>query len=198
MRAFVAVVPPPEVVEDLDEFLDVRRAAVSTASGSASAAGFRWAAVEQLHVTLAFAASVPDRSYDDWVERLARAARRRTPFGAVVAGGGAYPNVGRAKVLWAGLDLDDAARTEMDRLATGARAATGKAGIELDGRRFHPHVTLARVNRPEEMTNWVRLLDAYRGPAWTVDRIALIESHLGEGPRNRPRYEVLEELPLGK
>jgi len=188
MRAFVAVVPPEPVIEDLDEFLDVRRAA----------AGFRWASTEQLHVTLAFAASVPDRSYEDWVERLERAARRRTPFDAVITGGGAFPSVDRAKVLWAGLELSDAGRTEMDRLATGARAATTKAGIEVDGGRFRPHVTLARVNRPEEMTNWVRLLDAYRGPGWTVDRIALVESHLGEGPRGRPRYEVREEFRLGR
>jgi hypothetical protein len=26
----------------------------------------------------------------------------------------------------------------------------------------------------------------------------LIESHLGEGPRNRPRYEVLQTFPLGR
>jgi 2'-5' RNA ligase len=47
------------------------------------------------------------------------------------------------------------------------------------------------------VTKWVRLLDAYRGPTWTADRLSLVQSHLGEGPRNRPRYEVLAELPLG-
>ncbi|MEX0426037.1 RNA 2',3'-cyclic phosphodiesterase [Nocardioides sp. DS6] len=183
----MAVEPPAAVVEDLDAFLDVRR----------EAAAFRWAPAEQLHVTLAFAAAVPDRSYDDWVERLERAARRRTPFEAVITGGGAFPDVARGRVLWAGLALAEEGRVEIDRLATGVRAATTKAGIEVDGGRFRPHVTLARVNRPQEMTNWVRLLDAYRGPAWTVDRITLVESHLGEGPRGRPRYEVREEFLLG-
>lgn len=188
MRAFVAVVPPDPVLEDLDDFLDVRR----------EAAAFRWAPAEHLHLTLVFAGSAPDRAYEDWVERLGRAAARRTPFVTAIAGGGAFPNVGRARVLWAGLDLADEARTELDRLATGARAATTKAGIEVDGARFRAHLTLARVSRPVEMTNWVRLLDAYRGPAWTVDRIALVESHLGEGPRGRPRYEVREEFWLGR
>ena len=46
------------------------------------------------------------------------------------------------------------------------------------------------------MTRWVRLLDAYRGPAWTVDRITLVASYLGEGPRSRPRYEPVEEFAL--
>jgi 2'-5' RNA ligase len=183
---FVAVVPPPEVVEHLDAFLEVRR----------DAARFRWAPVDQLHVTLAFLAEVPDRALDDLVERLGRAGARRTPFEAAVAGGGAFPDVARARVLWAGLDLDESGRVELSRMATGARAAAGRAGVEVDGRRFRPHVTVARLGRPEEVTPWVRLLDAYRGPAWTVDRVSLVASYLGEGPRGRPRYERIEDFRL--
>jgi 2'-5' RNA ligase len=188
MRAFVAVVPPAHVVEHLDDFLDVRR----------DAAAFRWAPREQLHVTLAFLADVPDRALDDLVERLARAAGRRTPFSATVAGGGAFPDVGRARVLWAGLELDEPGRTELERTAAGARAAASRAGVPVDGRRFRPHLTLARLGRPEEVTRWVRLLDAYRGPTWTVDRITLVASYLGEGPRGHPRYHPVEEFYLSR
>src|SRR6476620_5476500 len=184
---FVALVPPEEAVEDLDAFVEVRR----------GAAEFRWATAEQFHVTLAFLADVGERRLDELVERLGRAAARRTAFETRVAGGGAFPNVGRARVLWAGLDLTEAGRTELDRLATGARAAASRTGIAVDGQRFRPHLTLARLGRPAEVSGWVSLLDAYTGPAWTADRIALIESHLGEGPRKRPRYEVVEELALG-
>jgi RNA 2',3'-cyclic 3'-phosphodiesterase len=59
-------------------------------------------------------------------------------------------------------------------------------------------VTLARIGRPVEATRWLRVLDAYRGPAWQAQEIALIESHLGEGPRKRPRYEVVETFGLGR
>ncbi len=72
-----------------------------------------------------------------------------------------------------------------------------RAGTEVGGGKFHAHLTLARLGRPQELTNWVRLLDAYQGPAWQVDEFALIESHLGEGPRKRPRYEVLDTFPFG-
>ena len=187
MIAFVAVVPPEPVDEDLDEFLSVRR----------EAAPFRWTMTDQWHLTLAFMADVADRHLDELVERLGRAGHRRTPFDLALARGGAFPNVGRAQVLWAGLEATDQARTELSRLATGARAAATKAGAEVDGGRFTGHLTLARLGRPQEVSNWVRLLDAYRGPAWTVDEFALIASYLGEGPRNRPRYEVLETFPLG-
>jgi 2'-5' RNA ligase len=184
---FVAVVPPPEVVEHLDAFLEVRR----------EAAAYRWTPAEQLHVTLAFLSDVPDRKLDDLVERLGRAASRRHAFAATVAGGGAFPNAGRARVLWAGLDLDDDGRTELSRMATGARAASSRAGVPVDGQRFRPHVTVARLKHPAEVSAWVRLLDGYRGPTWTVDRTTLLASYLGEGPRNRPRHEVVEEFSVG-
>lgn len=184
---FVALVPPPAVLEHLEEFLAPRQEA---------APGFRWTTPEQWHVTLAFMAKVADRHLDDLSARLSRAAGRRTPFSVTLGGGGAFPNPARAKVLFTGVTAGDA--EELRRLATGARAAANKAGAETDGGRFHPHVTLARLGRPVEATRWVRVLDSYTGPTWKADEVTLIESHLGEGPRNRPRYEAVESFPLGR
>lgn len=186
MRMFVAVVPPDDVVEHLAEFLAPRQEVDS---------GLRWTVPEQWHVTLAFLPHVADRHLDDLLARLERAAARRSPIPLVVAGGGAFPDPARAKVLYAGLDAGDG-RQELDRLATGARAAAAKAGAEPAGGRFHAHVTMARAGRPTEMTRWIRVLDSYRGPGWTAERVALVQSHLGEGPRNRPRYETVETFPL--
>ena len=186
VRMFVAVVPPDDVLDHLDEFLERRR----------DAGDFRWVLREQLHVTLAFLADVPDRALDDLGARLERAAGRRTMTATALVGGGAFPSVGRARVLWTGLDLDEAGRVEVARLATGARAAASKAGVAVDGARFKPHVTVARLKHPQEATHWVRLLDAYRGPAWTVDHLDLVASYLGQGPRGRPRYESVASFPL--
>jgi 2'-5' RNA ligase len=222
LRMFAALVPPPEAVEHLDAFLEVRR----------TAGAFRWATAEQLHVTLAFLASVEERRLDDLTERLARAAARRTTFETAIAGGGAFPNPARARILWSGLDLDDDAgsrdaslapslrsdtsrrsstfaadrgprelgprRLQLDRLAAGCRAAANRAGIAVDGQRFRPHVTLARIGHPTEVSRWVRLLDGYAGPRWPADRVALVASYLGEGARGRPRYEVVDEFELGQ
>lgn len=187
MRTFVALVPPEEAVADLDRFLEVRR----------DAGDFRWTPADQIHLTLAFSADVPDRVLDDLGDRLERAAAKRTPFATRIAGGGAFPNAAKARVLWAGLELTAPARTEVDRLATGARAALSKAGAPVDGQRFRPHLTVARTRRPAELSAWVRLLDAYAGPAWAASEITLVASHLGEGPRNRPRHETIGSFPLG-
>ncbi|HQR26783.1 MAG TPA: RNA 2',3'-cyclic phosphodiesterase [Nocardioides sp.] len=183
---FVALVPPEEAVDDLDAFLDVRR----------SAARFRWATPEQFHVTVCFLASVPDRRLDDLVERLRRAAARRTSFETALCGGGAFPHVGGARVLWTGLELDEHGRTELSRMARGARAAASRAGLVVDGQRFRPHLTVARLGQPAEVTSWVRLLDGYRGPRWRATGVELVASHLGEGPRRRPRYELVDRFPF--
>lgn len=184
---FVAVVPPPDVVAHLDEFLSVRR----------EAAGFRWSAPDQWHLTAAFSAAVPERSLDDLGERLARAASRRRPFTLRVAGGGAFPHPDRARVLFARLGADEAGVVELGRLAAGCRAALSRAGARVDGQRFRPHLTLARLGHPDNVTSWVRLLDAYDGPVWQVDEVVLVASHLGEGPRRRPRHEVVDSYSLG-
>ncbi len=205
MRMFVAVLPPEPVVEDLDEFLAPRR------EDPAGGGVFRWTLPEQWHLTLAFAGQVPERAYDDIVDRLGRAAAKRRPVEARVAGGGAFPDPGRARVLYAGIvagadhgtsptgppgGVSDA--EELRRMSVGVGAALAKAGAEVAGQRFHPHLTLARLRQPVEATRWVRLLEPYAGPSWRVEEIALIASHLGEGPRRRPRYEVVETFSLGR
>lgn len=185
-RMFAALVPPDEAIAHLDDFLDVRR----------QAGDFRWVPAEHFHLTLAFLAAVPERSLDDLVERLARAAGRRTAVETSLRGGGAFPHAARAKVLWAGLELDEAGRTEVDRLATGCRAAATRAGVPVDGARFRPHLTIARCRHPGEVSSWVRLLDTYQGPRWTADTLTLVESHLGQGPRGGPRHETVDTFPL--
>lgn len=185
-RMFVAVVPSEDAVEHLDGFLDVRR----------DTGELRWTVSEQLHLTVAFLAEVPDRKLDDLAERLERAAKRRTAFQTRIVGGGAFPNVVRARVLWAGLDLDEHGSTELTRLANGCRAAAARSGIEVDGARFKPHLTVARVRQPHDVTRWVRLLGAYAGPPWPLEEVALVQSFLGQGPRGRPRHEIVDTFPL--
>jgi 2'-5' RNA ligase len=185
MRMFAAVFPPDGALEDLDDFLAPRREA-----GPA----LRWTVPDQWHVTLAFLPQVDDRHLDGLLERLEAAAGRRTTFPVTLAGAGAFPDPDRAKVLFCGVAT---AGEELERLAAGARAATVAAGVEVQGGRFHPHVTLARSGRPVRATRWLRVLDSYRGPTWQAEALTLVASHLGEGPRRRPRYEQVATLRLG-
>ena len=185
---FVAVVPPADVLEDLEAHVDPRR----------DASPLRWTSPESWHLTMAFMADVPDRTLDDLVERLGRAAAKRRPMTLALAGAGAFPSVSRARVLYAAVDGAPEDLEELRRLSVGARAAATKAGAPADGARFKAHLTLARVNRPVEATRWLRVLSAYRSRDFTVDEVVLVESHLGEGPRGRPRHVVAETFAIGR
>jgi 2'-5' RNA ligase len=181
---FVAVYPPQEAIEDLDAFLEPRR----------EAGEFRWSEPDQWHLTLAFMADVPERAHDELIERLAGAVAKRRSMTASIGGGGAYPGAHSAKVLWTGIQVD--APQELDHLAAGCRKAAARSGSPPSGERFRPHLTVARIGRPIEATRWVRVLDSYRGPTWGVDEVSLVASYLGEGPRKRPRHDVVAAFPL--
>jgi 2'-5' RNA ligase len=185
MRMFIALPLPETVREDLSRFLEPRQEAGSD---------LRWTLPEQWHLTLAFLPEVADRHVDELLERLERAASRRKPLDLRLAGAGAFPNAGLARVLWAGVEHEG---EELMRLAGGVRAAGAKSGAEVGGGRFHAHLTLARLSVPAEVTRWLRVLDEYSGPSWRADEVQLVASYLGEGRHGTARHEVIEIFPLG-
>ncbi|MCW2542174.1 MAG: hypothetical protein JWN95_3899 [Frankiales bacterium] len=178
MRMFVAVVPPQPVIDELSEFIEPRQVAD---------AGLRWAPQEQWHLTLAFLPSVGDLRLDELTDRLATAGDRQSPFDIGLSGAGCFPDPDRAKVLWSGVSGDTDSLLHLVRTV---RTAAAVSGLRVDSTAFTPHLTLARLNRPANVTRWLRIFDAHTGPVWTVAELELMESHLGEGPRGRPRYET--------
>lgn len=189
MRMFVAIEPPADAVEHLDEFLAVRREA---------GAEVRWSAPTRWHLTLAFMGAAPERVVEDVVDGVGAVAARAAPIGLAVTGGGCFPDVTRAKVLWAGVGgavgVDD---DSLGRLARGVRSACAVVGAAPEGGSFVPHLTLARFSRAQDATRWLRVLTSYAGPEWVAADVTVVASHLPRERGHGPRYEVLARLPLG-
>ena len=194
MRMFVAIEPPEDAVEHLDEFLTVRRPAGQQ---------LRWTSPARWHLTLAFMGSAPDRVVEEVVDAVGVVAGRTAPIALAVTAGGCFPDVTRAKVLWAGVagaersggssgGVDD-----LGRLARGVRSACAVAGAAPEGGAFVPHLTLGRFSRPEDATSWVRVLATYAGPPWVASEVTVVASHLPRERGHGPRHEVLARLPLG-
>lgn len=184
MRLFVAVKASPEAVAHLEDFLESRLGADPD---------LRWGSPAQWHVTLAFMGSAPEHVVEDVVDGVAAAAARCVPTELGIAAGGCFPDVTRARVLWAGVGGGES----LAPLARRVRAAAAVAGAAPEGGPFRPHVTLGRFGRPTEATRWVRVLDAYAGPTWTASEVAVVASHLPRERGHRPRHEVLAHCPLG-
>ena len=82
MRLFVAIAPPPAVLDELDAL---------TAPYRAGRPDLRWTSREAWHVTLAFLGQVDDSAAARLLPRLERAARRHHAFRLTFSGGGAFP-----------------------------------------------------------------------------------------------------------
>jgi 2'-5' RNA ligase len=178
MRLFVGVALPPAVLDDLDAacapFRPLRH-------------DLRWTSRDAWHITLAFLGEVTDISLTRLMPRLERAAGGHEPFSLSLSAAGAFPTPARANVLWSGLSGDQRA---LGDLAASVTAGARRAGaVPPDaGRRFRPHLTLARCRAPADVRPIVAGLEGYRGPTWMTEEIYLIRSHLGGG---QPRYETL-------
>ena len=177
MRAFVAVVPPPEAVEPL------ARAVAALRDLPAS-----WVPPERLHLTLVFLGEVADPL--PYGAALASAVADIEPFSLRVAGGGAFPRAARPKVLWAGVEGDVDA---LARLARVAGRTARAARIDVERTPYVPHVTVARIRRRDvDGTAAVAALGAVEGAPWRVGEVVLMQSVLGP----KPAYTVLRRCPL--
>jgi 2'-5' RNA ligase len=159
-RAFLAVVPPDEVLDAIDGLLERPKRSL-----------FAWTRRDQWHVTMQFYGRVDD------VDALQAAIRSATdaahPVRVAIRGGGAFPMPKRAQVYWLGVDNGDA----LVDLHAEVTAAT-RAFISLrDRSTFAPHLTLARVKRAVDLTEDVGALrDVPIGPAWELRELVLLES----------------------
>lgn len=156
--------------------------------------GVRWVRREQWHLTLVFLAAVPADAVDALVAGLRRAAAGTPPLRLALAGAGAFPRTERARVVWAGLGGDVAA---LGTLAEGCRDAAVAAGVAVEARPFHAHLTVARARRrPVRAGALVDALADYAGPPWTADELELVHSRPGAGAGGGSHYATVATAPL--
>ncbi len=81
------------------------------------------------HLTLAFLGEVSEQKLTGLASRLERAAGRYPPQQLAIAGAGAFPAAGRARVLWAGVAGDRQALARLAGISRGRGAPCGGAVI---------------------------------------------------------------------
>ncbi len=156
--------------------------------------GVRWTPVEQLHLTLRFigAADLPLFAR----VRSALATVRCRPFSLEVRGAGRFPPGGPPRVLWVGLAENDT----LGLLYREVERALAGAGLEPEGRRFSPHITVARLKEPRrpDVAAWLERQGGFAVPPFNVEAFHLYSSVLtaaGAVHRREGSWR-LEEQPL--
>src|SRR5215469_9203588 len=187
MRLFVALDPPADALAELE---------AAVAPLRTQWPDLRWSSQDRWHVTLAFLGEVAEAKLDELAVRLARAAGRHEPAELWIGHGGAFPSKTRARVLISRIEGDQPALTALAALAGSVAAGARRAGAPPpdEGRRYRPHLTLARCRQPTDVSAVVDSLGGFAGSAWLADEMQLIRSHAGP----KPWYEALESWPLGR
>ena len=185
-RMFVAVLPPPELVAAISDQLDPLPTRWPQ---------LRWTDPAGWHLTLAFLARVDAAQYRRLVENMTETTARTARFSVSLAGAGAFPAAPIGRNLWLGVYDPTEALT---KLASSTRRAVGRAGIRAPDEKFTPHLTLARVSQPTDLSGQVAIVEEWGFGPWPVNELALVESQLGQGREGRPRYVVTDRFTLAE
>ncbi|MDR1450372.1 MAG: RNA 2',3'-cyclic phosphodiesterase [Propionibacteriaceae bacterium] len=179
MRLFAAVVPPAFALDHLENALAL---ALPRRFGHGNPCLPR----QTWHITLAFFGEVSRGHVPALAADLAEAAGRHGPLSLELAGAGTFSG----RLGWIGVG---GAVRQLKALMSDLAGLWDKA----DGSESClPHMTISRQAARGGLGPALTALAVYRGPAWTVDGICLVESRLGQGVGGHPFYETIATAAL--
>jgi RNA 2',3'-cyclic 3'-phosphodiesterase len=159
LRLFVGIVFPPE--------LKLRLSLLCS-----GVPGAKWVDPSNLHLTLRFIGEISEDVAGDVDDALVRLRARRFPLQLV--GTGVFGNGERSRNLWVGVERS----AELTGLRDKIEHALNRAGVPPEQRKFAPHVTLARLQRPDpdKLGEYLAAHAAFRAEPLEVEAFSLIAS----------------------
>ncbi|MFT5486725.1 MAG: 2'-5' RNA ligase [Paracoccaceae bacterium] len=174
---------------------DDLRTRLTTLQGGIDSA--RWVAPHNLHITLRFIGEVAEDRAFDIVAALDKI--RTGPFPVTLSGAGRFGNDERTRALWAGVERTDALAALHEKIDR----ALINIGLPPEGRKYTPHVTLARFGGERDRSRdasagrvlqWLEAQGGFFAMPFVAQEFILYESHQG---RKGPDYVPVASFPLG-
>jgi 2'-5' RNA ligase len=196
LRLFVAIELPDFWKEGLGE-LQSRMKAALEAEPELRGTRVRWVNPEGIHLTLKFIGEVAADRLEVIQNQLAVAIQEPPDIELSFWRAGSFSDRRSPRVIWGGIETQQ--RDQLYALAESIETWLAAAGVPRERRAFAPHLTLARL--PQELSDGVRkrvaevttAVKAPEMPAFTVQSVSLMRSHLG--PQGA-RYERLMGYPI--
>ena len=161
-RVFCAVELPQEVHARLEDHVSRLRKEVPDVAAS-------WSRVENIHLTLKFFGNVEVNRIQRISEAAERVGKQFSTFQIYVGETGVFPRPSRAQVLWIGVSDPSGQLTVLQDRFENECAAEGFA---KEDRAYRPHLTSARLRKPEGAR---RLADAHLAMQFEPIEVALKE-----------------------
>ena len=168
LRLFIAFEVPQERKRSVEEAIEPLRGALP---------GIRWVPRSNWHVTVNFLGEVPKERFDELKMVVAATVGAIKPGAVHLAGIGAFPSLANAKVLWAGIEQESGTA---GLLAESLGDALGQAGFRQEHRRYHPHLTLARISPPGSLEGLISddISDRLDPEPFVLEDVVVFRSHL--------------------
>jgi 2'-5' RNA ligase len=146
-RIFVAIDIPEEaraaIADYIDKFIiDFPRIKMS------------WERPEKLHFTVRFLGDIDEKQLEEVCDVSEAVANAIKPFSVRIVETGVFPHYKSAKVLWLGPKQGS---EEMVKINSEIETGLGHSGFIAEKRKFHPHLTIARVRDYEKTRTLVRV-----------------------------------------
>ncbi len=169
IRCFIAIEMPEPIQNQLVHIQGTLQKHIQKAS---------WVKLGNIHLTLKFLGDVDPDDLESIREAIEAVTNRHRSFSLHIGGVGAFPNLARPRVIWAGVKIG---AERVSALAQDINVALSHCGFALDTKKFNPHLTIARLKERIDLrpyTNQYRQYDRIQGTGMTVDAISLIQSQL--------------------
>jgi 2'-5' RNA ligase len=187
VRLFIAINLPQETRGAIETQMDSLRPALE------GAGKLRWTPPGQLHFTLKFLGACAESHPEKLKAVLRRTLQFMRPFEIEIGGLGAFPSPAKPRIFWMGVK---AGLEGLERAATELESGCADLGFPREERRFHAHLTLARIPFLRDAKPLRDVIESAREKSYgrfTAKSICLMESRLlPQGPE----YAVLEEIPF--
>lgn len=183
MRTFIAIDVPGEIRKNLARI-----------SGELAGLGLdgRRTRVESIHLTLIFLGEI-DAKLVEPIERIMLECRTRDPFEVQFAGLGAFPHLGRPRVVWAGVRHSPPLKLLQKELET----RLAGLGFSPERRPFQPHLTLMRLKSQKNTTRLVSFISGEKSSR-EIGSYQVTEFHLYQSllKPDGAEYRKLVSVPL--
>lgn len=183
MRLFIALPLEAEVERKLGNIINDLRGQDGK---------IKWVNAKNIHLTLKFLGDTNPNEVDSIKTELQRLAKPYSKFTGNIIKLGAFPNLNRPRVIWAGMD---SVPEKMISLAKEIDQAMHTLGWDLEARPFKPHFTLGRVKDSRGLEQLTDYMKQYRFEPipFCFDKLVLFQSTLT--PRG-PIYKSLLDISL--
>ena len=151
--------------------------------------GADWVAPTNMHLTLRFIGEVEESVAEEIDGMLAGI--EADAFSLELDGIGTFGEGTKARSVWAAVKPSPA----LSHLQAKVESAVVRAGLPPESRKFTPHVTLARLNRPHpaRLEAFIAGNSLFQAGPFQIPQFTLFESRLGKGA---PVYAPLVDYDL--